>query len=675
MSAEEIQQAKIKRGQKKSQVTKSINAIEQHIAEDLPSKVTERAEVLKENFKKFEEDHELYTGMLETDELVEESETYFRTAQVAYIESLKQVKAFMKERQEESSQEDKKMPKPQHSDLHKIVDRMSLPQVKLEKFAGDPLNFKSFMAVFDEHVHRSTAEDSMKLSRLLEFTEEDALKAIRHCSLMTPAEGYARAREILEKRFGNHHVISDLIVKQLKSGKQIRSPKELQDFSDDLSNHYATMSSLDKLHEIDTQSCIVDVVNRLQPYLRNRWKRYTMEEKRKNDRYPNFKELVEFITREAEEENDPVCGQIRSSAKSAPAVSCLSSDVSDRSHKVDRLKRNCVACKQDHNLFYCEKFKSMRPWERLRFVKNNKLCENCLMSNHQVSDCRKTSVCTVPGCGLKHTKFIHVTERPKDCNTGGTASVNRVEVKNASMTDFFKSVCVPVVPVIVNDKCHTRCLLDSGSTSSFCTRRLVERLGVKGVVMDYKLSTISNSDECRSAEIVSLNVKSADGREKLKLLHVYVIDSIPAEVPVIDVSHFSHLNDLPISNLDCEVDLLIGQDNAEALIPMDTRKGKSGEPFAVRTLFGWSLNGPVSTSEKVSKHVIANFVSTSQIDENVERLWSIENDEISRDKVGISVQDKVVLVRFKWLRAIMSCQFHLRMVSYSPTTCILHGQG
>jgi len=127
--------------------------------------------------------------------------------------------------------------------------------------------------------------------------------------------------------------------------------------------------------------------------------------------------------------------------------------------------RPCIVCKEEHHLFHCPKFKSMKPVERLKLVKDNRLCENCLRSNHVVSNCRKASVCSVPGCGQKHTKFIHVNDREGGEKTG-TVSAHRVEIKNANVKDD-KVVCVPIVQVVVNENCQVNALLDTASTSSF----------------------------------------------------------------------------------------------------------------------------------------------------------------------------------------------------------------
>ena len=50
----------------------------------------------------------------------------------------------------------------------------------------------------------------------------------------------------------------------------------------------------------------------------------------------------------------------------------------------------------------------MRPDERFNVARQCKLCFNCLLPDHCSNACRKPSVCPVPGCGRKHTKFLHV---------------------------------------------------------------------------------------------------------------------------------------------------------------------------------------------------------------------------------------------------------------------------
>ena len=68
----------------------------------------------------------------------------------------------------------------------------------------------------------------------------------------------------------------------------------------------------------------------------------------------------------------------------------------------------CGVCNQMHRLFGCSAFKGMTPAARLQFVKDKKLRFNFLLPFHTACTCYKQSVCSVPGCGKKHTKFVHV---------------------------------------------------------------------------------------------------------------------------------------------------------------------------------------------------------------------------------------------------------------------------
>ena len=70
-------------------------------------------------------------------------------------------------------------------------------------------------------------------------------------------------------------------------------------------------------------------------------------------------------------------------------------------------QRPCVVCQRSHGLFSCEDFKSKDARARFNIAKQHRLCFNCLVPGHYADKCRKPSVCSVPGCGRKHTKFLH----------------------------------------------------------------------------------------------------------------------------------------------------------------------------------------------------------------------------------------------------------------------------
>ena len=98
-------------------------------------------------------------------------------------------------------------------------------------------------------------------------------------------------------------------------------------------------------------------------------------------------------------------------------------------------------------------------------------------------------------------------------------------------------------------------------------------------------------------------------------------------------------------HLPAKVDLLIGQDNSEALVPLQVLKGNPGDPVSVLTKFGWTLNSvvPGSSPDCVSLAVVSNLVHTS-IDAKVEVLSDIADDHVdpTLKSLSVSTDHKVV---------------------------------
>ena len=82
---------------------------------------------------------------------------------------------------------------------------------------------------------------------------------------------------------------------------------------------------------------------------------------------------------------------------------------------------------------------------------------------------------------------------------------------------------------------------------------------------------------------------------------------------------------------------MIGQDNAEALVPLRVARGHHGEPFATLSMFGWSVNG--SSVNRTSDSVISNFIS---LDAKIERQFHIEDQHVGNKK-SWSVDDTTVI--------------------------------
>ena len=162
------------------------------------------------------------------------------------------------------------------------------------------------------------------------------------------------------------------------------------------------------------------------------------------------------------------------------------------------------------------------------------------------------------------------------------------------------------------------------------------------------LSTLDKADTIIETERVSLQVVDMDENNVLELPCVFKRTQLPVNVSnraqSQDISQWSHLDDvdLPQVSVD-EVGLLIGQDVPAALMPMEVRTGAPGSPYAVKTLLGWTLNGPLGSSRERQKASV-NFVHADTcLEQQVRQFWELEGGHLVSDEKAMSVNDEKVI--------------------------------
>ena len=318
----------------------------------------------------------------------------------------------------------------------------------------------------------------------------------------------------------------------------------------------------------------------------------------------------------------------------------------------------CLLCPSVHPLYACGVFKKKSINQRLAFVAHHKLCCICFCKEHATINCPADIVCKK--CSLNHSTYIHVddvivnkdvdvdvnTVTPVDIPTnssGTTLASNSADDTPSSDYTFMSTVSV-----VVNESYKTHALLDSDSTNSFITSHAVTSLGLSSKTVIYKHSTVDTPCMTTSTKVVNIILYSLDGSKSLTMSNVFVVEEVPYTYsPCRDLSVYPHLSDIPISPVHppAKVDILIGQDNSEALVPLQVLKGNPGDPFSVLTKFGWTLNSvvPGSSSDCVSHCVVSNFVHTS-IDAKVEVLSDIADDYVDSTLKSLSAStDREVL--------------------------------
>ena len=71
---------------------------------------------------------------------------------------------------------------------------------------------------------------------------------------------------------------------------------------------------------------------------------------------------------------------------------------------------------------------------------------------------------------------------------------------------------------------------------------------------------------------------------------------------------YSYLDVLPDDNMNLKnVKVVLGQDNYQLIFPVEYRKGKRNEPWAVKTKLGWTLSAPLL------KHEVAQVAANQNL--------------------------------------------------------------
>ena len=388
-------------------------------------------------------------------------------------------------------------PRPEHSDkaLEALYRQQSMmmgalqaPKIQLMEFHGDPMQYHAFVRSFEENVEKTLPDSGARLARLMHLCKGEAGRAIKCCNLMDPEQGYARARRLLERRFGDSHTITELWIKKLNEG----GPRvSLQEYADELLECYETLSALGALQEMNAQRTLLTMITRLPIHLQNKWQDYVFDLKSHKDRRPTLKDVVEFVDRAAAVVSDPVYGSASMKGRRverAPTRMTYAATADVR----------CPICEDgEHSVPQCRRFMEMSAGDRLDVALKRQICFMCLTPGHITRECCNPVKCQEKGCGQRHATILHDAdweglrrasrEKREAEASGGGSNPSAPEGHHVSSSHHVmgKKVALPFLLVKVTSpetgiSVMTYALLDSGSNVSLCQDKLLRQLRAHG---------------------------------------------------------------------------------------------------------------------------------------------------------------------------------------------------
>ncbi len=173
-------------------------------------------------------------------------------------------------------------------------------------------------------------------------------------------------------------------------------------------------------------------------------------------------------------------------------------------------------------------------------------------------------------------------------------------------------------------------------------------LGLAGKPTTVLLRTMSQERPIRSTLLSGLEVSELKGNNFIPLPEVYTQRSMPVTKDNIptqeDLKEWSYLSDLQLPKIDSDIDLLIGMNAANVMEPWQVINSQGSGPYAVRTLIGWVINGPLGggSGKGVDKATVtANRISLVDLQELLVSQYNTDfNERVYDEKNEMSVEDK-----------------------------------
>ena len=572
--------------------------------------------------------------------------------------------------------------------IEKISADQGLPPLQVLKFDGSPERYPLFRQRFHQMVESKALDEQTKMTRLLQFLEGPALRAVQRYEALPG--GLTKALEVLQNRFGQPFKIVRACVDTLTKGPAIASQDKegLQRYADMAQVMYDTLESMNCLGEMNTDN-LEKVILRLPKWLQDKFREHLKTLQRQGRIIPTFKDIVKYLNDRADLANHPffttsyteVKSYKRNDDRDKPHLRHLTTLTTSTTREDSRLASNkdtkasnCPLCTQHHPLYRCGVFKSKPVEERRALVNSKRICFNCINSTEHLSkSCKSPMRCKVPGCGRPHHTLLHLSSPSRGNADHQTNNIDATVIPIMSTDlpsdqDAPSSTCatatvaesseiyLQIIPlkIIGNDGSLTTTygLIDSGSDVTMIDPSLVYQLGIQGEQGQLLLSTVSQRGKQENGVKVDFKIAPVDDQHshQITVQNAWAVRDLTIPLKHVTarkrMEQWSHLRQVPFPEVERKkVSILIGTNIQEAFIPLEVRKGRPNEPFAIRSCLGWSiLGGSASTGSRRQFNLHHASSEDVSLNRQLEEFWRIESNGTVKETLGsMSVEDRKAL--------------------------------
>ncbi|XP_067639413.1 uncharacterized protein [Eurosta solidaginis] len=294
---------------------------------------------------------------------------------------------------------------------------------------------------------------------------------------------------------------------------------------------------------------------------------------------------------------------------------------------------SCRLCNQYHAVKSCVRFRNLSVSDRIKFVRENSYCENCLSTLHPKNECKSSFTCVY--CQKRHHSLLHLQPKPQQSQPNpraqnaqaGTsrrtdderASTSKAAARATSslqsqdknpVSSLFSSnhgttlLPTAIVSVYFAGEFHKiRALIDQGSQKTFVSSRIQKVLGLPTKESLHQISGMGGTVVKNANKVCQITFCSADLTQMIDAQAI-ILPKLTKFLPTVRVSNvdLEELSHLPLADpqysIPSKINVVIGSDITPQILTEGLLRNVSGTSLAQNTIFGWILSGPVA--EKVS---------------------------------------------------------------------------
>ncbi|XP_055591140.1 uncharacterized protein LOC129743191 [Uranotaenia lowii] len=446
-------------------------------------------------------------------------------------------------------------------------------------FDGNPLDWPLFITSYEQSSNACGFSDSENLLRLQRCLKGKAKEEV-HSFLLHPSTVskvistlqltlYGRPTQIV------HHMISKI--------RSTPAPKEdrldtLVSFGLAVQNMCSHLRAVGMESHMGNTNLLQELVDKLPPVVQFNWALY--QHQLPTVDLQSFGQYMEMVTAATSKitlrRDDRVKSKNKAFVNTHTAVNISGdlTEVPNINHPPDTGAefKSCIACKgKCSSMEKCSRFLNMSLDDRWSLVKERKVCRRCL-TPHRRWPC-KGEVCGTNNCQKKHHRLLHFEPKAPE-TTVATVSIHRQE-----------------------RKVETFAFLDDGSAVTLLEDNIARQLGAEGKATSLCIQWTGGVTKTISGtRIVELEIAANSSGIRFPLSKVYTVDCLGLPEQSINYEalsrEYSHLRGLPVASFNSAVPgILIGLSNMHLLTTLKAREGGTGEPVAMKSRIGWSVQG------------------------------------------------------------------------------------